>query len=410
MDEPTEGLAPLLVREVGARDRRAQARGAVHPARRAESAAGRSSVADRVHVLSRGQIVYSGTPAELMPQRGREDRAISGWPDASFGTFFFFQAPPGQRHADIIRRELEQMEWTEELGFDEVWLTEHHFIDYGLSVDPATLACAAASRTRAHPDRPGGRHPALPPSAAARRADGAGGHHLQGSARRGGGARQPAAGVRGYRVPQEESRERFDEAVEIMQRAWTEERFSYDGRFFQLDDVRVIPKPMQQPHPPVYQVCVSQGRHREHRAARLAHAQLGALRPASSSSSANRDTLRDDAAEGRPERRPRSPRCSPAGASRARSTWRDTDAQALAEAKDAEMWYQESFRKFVIPERIEDSASHAAAGLPRHGRAAFEDHVGGARGRDARLRLAGHGGAAHRARCVRWAWARSCAG
>src|SRR5258705_12953998 len=32
-----------------------------------------------------------------------------------------------------------------------------------------------------------------------------------------------------------------------------------------------------------------------------------------------------------------------------------TDAQALAEAKDAEMWYQESFRKFVIPERIEDS-------------------------------------------------------
>ena len=57
-----------------------------------------------------------------------------------FGTFYFFQAAPGQRHADIIRRELEQIEWTEELGFDEIWLTEHHFIDYGLSVDPATLA------------------------------------------------------------------------------------------------------------------------------------------------------------------------------------------------------------------------------------------------------------------------------
>jgi len=65
-----------------------------------------------------------------------------------FGTFFFFQAPPGHEHADIIRRELEQVEWSEELGFDAVWFTEHHFIDYGLSVDPATLAAAAASRTR----------------------------------------------------------------------------------------------------------------------------------------------------------------------------------------------------------------------------------------------------------------------
>ena len=65
-----------------------------------------------------------------------------------FGTFFFFQAAPGLSHEEVVHRELEQMEWTEELGFDQIWLTEHHFIDYGLAVDPATLACAAASRTR----------------------------------------------------------------------------------------------------------------------------------------------------------------------------------------------------------------------------------------------------------------------
>src|SRR5437870_11736050 len=65
-----------------------------------------------------------------------------------FGTYYFLQAPPSVGHPDVIRREIEQMVWTEELGFDSIWLTEHHFIDYGLSVSPAVLAAAAATRTR----------------------------------------------------------------------------------------------------------------------------------------------------------------------------------------------------------------------------------------------------------------------
>ena len=65
-----------------------------------------------------------------------------------FGTYYFLQAPPTITHPDVIRHEIEQMVWTEELGFDSIWLTEHHFIDYGLSVSPAVLAAAAAMRTR----------------------------------------------------------------------------------------------------------------------------------------------------------------------------------------------------------------------------------------------------------------------
>ena len=61
----------------------------------------------------------------------------------------------------------------------------------------------------------------------------------------------------GYRVPQIENRERFEESLEIMLRAWTKERFSFEGRHFKIPEVRVIPKPLQQPHPPVYVVCVS---------------------------------------------------------------------------------------------------------------------------------------------------------
>src|SRR2546430_17167971 len=65
-----------------------------------------------------------------------------------FGTYYSLQAPPSIAHPDVVRREIEQMVWTEELGFDSIWLTEHHFIDYGLSVSPAVLAAAAAMRTR----------------------------------------------------------------------------------------------------------------------------------------------------------------------------------------------------------------------------------------------------------------------
>src|SRR3989454_11848708 len=65
-----------------------------------------------------------------------------------FGTYYFLQAPPALTHADVFRREIEQMAWTEELGFDSLWLTEHHFIEYGLSVSPTVLAAAAAMRTR----------------------------------------------------------------------------------------------------------------------------------------------------------------------------------------------------------------------------------------------------------------------
>src|SRR2546427_8890255 len=65
-----------------------------------------------------------------------------------FGSYCVLQAPLALAHAEVFRREIEQMAWTEELGFYSLWLTEHHFIEYGLSVSPTVLAAAAAMRTR----------------------------------------------------------------------------------------------------------------------------------------------------------------------------------------------------------------------------------------------------------------------
>jgi ABC-2 type transport system ATP-binding protein len=65
LDEPTEGLAPLLVREVG-RVLAELKRGGLSILLVEQNLGLALSVADRIHVLSRGQIVHTGTPAELM--------------------------------------------------------------------------------------------------------------------------------------------------------------------------------------------------------------------------------------------------------------------------------------------------------------------------------------------------------
>ncbi len=75
MDEPTEGLAPLLVREVGRviGELKRQGLSILLVEQNLPMAA---SVADRVHVLARGEIVYSGTPAALMADETVKSRHL----------------------------------------------------------------------------------------------------------------------------------------------------------------------------------------------------------------------------------------------------------------------------------------------------------------------------------------------
>ena len=270
-----------------------------------------------------------------------------------FGTFFFFQAPPWQTHPEIIHRELQQMEWAEEHGFDEVWLTEHHFIDYGLAVDPATLAAAAASRTRRV--RIGLAAAILPFHHPVRLAEQLALIDIISNGRLdvGLGRGNRPAEFLGYNVPAEESRERFDETVEVMRRAWTEDHFSHRGRFYTVPEARVIPKPLQRPHPPLYQVCVSRDGI-ENTALRgwpmLNSLLFGPVEQLIASRDTYVDTLKK---VGRSEAEVRQ-LLSRWGVSR-QIYVADTDAQALEEARNFEMWYQESFRRFIVPERIEDA-------------------------------------------------------
>ena len=61
----------------------------------------------------------------------------------------------------------------------------------------------------------------------------------------------------GYDIPYAESRERFREFFDVMQLAWTQERFSYEGKYYAFRDVCLIPKPYQKPHPPLRYACTT---------------------------------------------------------------------------------------------------------------------------------------------------------
>ena len=56
----------------------------------------------------------------------------------------------------------------------------------------------------------------------------------------------------GFRVSLQDMRARYEEALEIIERAWTQERFSYEGKFWQIPELSLSPKPLQKPHPPIY--------------------------------------------------------------------------------------------------------------------------------------------------------------
>src|SRR4051794_14714910 len=168
-----------------------------------------------------------------------------------FGTYYFLQRPPGASEADVIKHEVDLMVWSERLGFDTVWLTEHHFADYGLSSAPSVLAAAVFSRTeRLHVGLAVYVLPFHDPIRFAEETatlDILGGGRLVVGLGRG---NRPAEFV-GYRVPPEESRARFEEAVAVVLAAWTQERVEHQGRFWRIPSTAVHPHPLTQPHPPL---------------------------------------------------------------------------------------------------------------------------------------------------------------
>jgi alkanesulfonate monooxygenase SsuD/methylene tetrahydromethanopterin reductase-like flavin-dependent oxidoreductase (luciferase family) len=166
----------------------------------------------------------------------------------------FFQAPEatGQTHAERYAEMFDLIALADSLGFDVAWLAELHFGGaFSLLANPLMTVPVIAQRTRRI--RIGTAVTLLPlhhPLSCAEQAataDLLSGGRLEFGVGRGSIPSQ----FHGFRVPVAENRARFDEALEIIRLAWTRERFSYRGTFYQVEEVAVVPKPVQRPHPPI---------------------------------------------------------------------------------------------------------------------------------------------------------------
>ena len=148
--------------------------------------------------------------------------------------------------------------WAEELDFDGVWLAERHFAPPAgaegipsVMASPLIFASAIASRTERI--RIGTAVLVLPLGHPVRMAEEvATVDHISGGRFDLGVGRSSFPGsYQGYDVPYGESRDRFQEYLQVMRRAWTQDRFSYEGKCYTFEDVCLVPKPFQKPHPPL---------------------------------------------------------------------------------------------------------------------------------------------------------------
>jgi alkanesulfonate monooxygenase SsuD/methylene tetrahydromethanopterin reductase-like flavin-dependent oxidoreductase (luciferase family) len=147
---------------------------------------------------------------------------------------------------------LEQFQLADEVGFDWVTVAEHHYAPFSLTPNPMVMAGALTQRVkRAKIALLGADIPILEPLRVAEELAMldvmSNGRLVAGMLR--GTANEYVT----YATNPAESRERFEEALRLIVRAWTEPQpFGWQGRYYEYRSISIWPRPIQQPHPPIY--------------------------------------------------------------------------------------------------------------------------------------------------------------
>ena len=169
-----------------------------------------------------------------------------------FGLFVEFPANSTTTQPQIFKESMELIDAAEESGSEGIWLAEYHF-NPGRSVlsAPVTVAGAIAGRTKKV--KIGLAVHVLPLRNPVQIAEEiATLDHLSGGRLDFGIGRAAFPRIyQGYGLNYAESRERFNECLEIILKSWTTDKFSFHGKYYQFDEIAVVPQPLQKPHPPI---------------------------------------------------------------------------------------------------------------------------------------------------------------
>src|SRR5690242_11131459 len=168
-----------------------------------------------------------------------------------FSNFLFPESRAPSRDEQVIDETLREARLTDELGFEVIWLAEHHFDGICAYVDPVSFAAALAVATQRakigfavaqmslhHPIRLAEQLALIDHISKGRLIVGLGR-----------GTAYNIYDYQGYGLDHEEAQARFEEAEAIMLRAWTEESFEHRGRFWNLKVPILRPRPYTKPHP-----------------------------------------------------------------------------------------------------------------------------------------------------------------
>jgi alkanesulfonate monooxygenase SsuD/methylene tetrahydromethanopterin reductase-like flavin-dependent oxidoreductase (luciferase family) len=162
------------------------------------------------------------------------------------------QTPPGKSHYDMTWEIMRQIEHADDAGFDVYSVIDHHFFQkFSISANPLAMFTAAAQRTKNIRFRTA-LH-TLPLENPMRLAGMIGEADILTNGRLEVGLGRGHGWLFGpSSVPLEESRPRYNEAIDILELAFTKDKFSYDGEYYKVNDVSVVPKPIQKPYPKFY--------------------------------------------------------------------------------------------------------------------------------------------------------------
>ena len=188
-----------------------------------------------------------------------------------FGLLLPFRNPKKWQRsfADIYSEHIDDAVFAEDLGYDTIWTTEHHFAEDGWS--PSLLPILAAIAARTTTIRIGTFIIVLPFHHPVRVAEDAATVDIISNGRLDLGLGQGywLSEFASFNISRKQRVSRLTEGVEIINKCFSEECFSYEGKYWQLNDIELSPRPIQRPGPPIWVAAMAENSVR--RVARLGY-------------------------------------------------------------------------------------------------------------------------------------------